>query len=85
MKRSDYSQSKWWLLVDNSRTTYYNMDYHEADCSGSQTPTSAATINLQLTAGQIVRVENDQSDVLYGTDSNGIMQTWFTGFMIYAL
>ena len=85
MKRSDYSQSKWWLLVDDSRITYYNMDYHEEDSSGSETPTSAATINIQLTGGQIVRVENDQSDVLYGTDSAGIMQTWFTGFMIFAL
>ena len=85
MKRSDVSQAKWWLLVDGARRTYYNMDYHEADGSGSLTPTSASTINLELAAGQVVRVENDQSNNVYGTDPSGTMQSWFTGFMMFAL
>ena len=85
MKRSDASQAKWWLLVDNTRITYFDMDYHEQGGSGTQTPTSAVTMNVQLTAGQVVRVENYKSSNVYGTDSSGVMMSWFTGFLIFAL
>ncbi len=47
------------------------------------TAQGAATINLQLTAGQVVQLQNLGSSTVYGTDSE-IAQSWFTGFMINA-
>ena len=85
MKRSDNSQAKWWLVGDNSRKTYFDMDYHEQGGSGSQIPTSAVTMNVQLATGQRVRVENMRSDNVYGTDPSGVMMSWFTGYMLFAL
>ena len=84
-KRSDHSQARYWLIVDEIRKTFFDMDYHEQSGSGTSTSTGSFTINMQLTAGQIVRVENDRSAYIYGTDSSGIMQSWFTGYMLYSL
>ena len=84
-KRSDYSQARFWLIVDEVRKTFFDMDYHEQTGSGTTTPTGFFTINMQLTAGQIVRVENDQSPYIYGTDSSGVMMSWFTGYMLFSL
>ncbi len=53
--------------------------------TGSSTPTGTMTINLELTAGQVVRVENDLSTLIYGTHSSGYLQSWFTGYMLFAL
>ena len=51
---------------------------------GSLTPTASFTINIQLTAGQVVKVENDNSASVTGTNS-GYINSWFTGHMLYAL
>ena len=80
MKRSNENRAYFWLLIDEDRYTY-----NYQNTSGTGNPTGITTINIELTAGQIVRVENDHSSVIYGTDSNGIIQSWFTGFLLYAL
>ena len=83
-KTSGASQARMWLLIDEVRKTFSDMDFHEQG-SGSSSPTGAFTINMQLTAGQIVRVENEASTFIYGTTESGVMQSWFTGYMLYSL
>ena len=82
--RSSDSQADFWFLIDEVRYVYHDMDYAE-DGSATLNPTGTATINVQLTAGQIVRVENDNSITINGTDASGVINTWFTSYMLYAL
>ena len=49
-----------------------------ADVQGS------ASIILELTAGQSVRIESQDSTEVYGTTS-GFYQSWFTGFLLFEL
>ena len=51
----------------------------------NEAPSSSATINLQLSAGQLVRIENFGSTLVYGTFEEGFLQSWFTGHLLYAL
>ena len=84
-KSSDDHQSDFWIFVDEIRFAYSEIDTGgDTDNSGSKTPSSSVTINIQLTAGQIVKVQNDNSALVYGT-SSGVVQSWFTGHMLYAL
>ena len=71
-----------WLLVDEVRFAY--KDAQDTSSSNSL-PSGSATINVELTAGQIVRVENRGSSLLYGTDAEGFMNSWFTGHLLYGL
>ena len=48
-------------------------------------PLGSATINIELTAGQVVRIENDWSTTIYGTDSTGYIYSWFSGHLLSAL
>ena len=80
-KRSNDGRAHFWLLIDEERYFYFNI----ALDGGSTAPTGTATINIQLTAGQIVRVENNISTLIYGTNSEGIIQSYFTGFLLYLL
>ena len=48
-------------------------------------PSGSATINIELRAGQIVRIENYGSTLIYGTSEGGNMYSWFTGHLLYAL
>ena len=41
--------------------------------TGDESTSGSCTINMQLTAGQIVRIENWQSTGIYGTESEGYM------------
>ena len=69
------------LLVDEQRylgTTTYTTN-------SDAKPTGTATINIELTAGQIVRVENRESTSIFGTSSGGTIQSYFTGYMLYLL
>ena len=59
-KRSNAGRAHFWLLLDEQR--YFYLDSYE-----NYVPTGTVTINLQLTAGQIVRVENYYSTIIYGT------------------
>ena len=52
---------------------------------GDGFPASSSTINLELTAGQIVRVENIVSTEVAGTEFTGVIRSWFTGHLLYAL
>ena len=53
--------------------------------TGDESTSGSCTINMQLTAGQIVRIENWQSTGIYGTESEGYIRSWFTGYLLYAL
>ena len=48
-------------------------------------PGGYATINMELSAGQLVRIENVGSTILYGTETDGFYFSWFTGHLLYAL
>ena len=76
-KRSNAGRAHFWLLLDEER--YFYLDSYE-----NYVPTGTATINLQLTAGQIVRVENYYSTIIYGT-LEGTINSFFTGHMLYNL
>ena len=63
------------------------VQYAEKDLYvGSDThPSGSATINIVLAAGQIVRIQNYGSTLIYGTSESGAMYSWFTGHLLYAL
>ena len=68
------------FLVDEEQFAFEDeWNFSDESTSGS------CTINMQLTAGQIVRIENWQSTGIYGTDSAGYIRSWFTGHLLYAL
>ena len=69
-----------YFLLDEEQLAQYHLQI-----SGASYPNGAATINLELTAGQIVRIENWGSSTIYGTNSNGLINSWFTGHLLYAL
>ena len=71
-----------WFLVDEVRYAYKD---GEDPGSTNSLPSGSATINVELTAGQIVRIENRGSSVIYGTDAEEFMNSWFTGHLLYAL
>ena len=79
-KTGDQHSSLLWLLVDKQRFLYGGI-YNTQDDG----PNNAITINLQLTAGQIVKVQNSISTRIYGTRSEGDIESWFSGYMLYAL
>ncbi len=62
---------------------------HVALCEDYNTqddiPQGSATINLYLAAGQTVQVENSFSQAVYGTDSFYGYQSWFSGFLVFAM
>ena len=78
-KTSNLERSNFWILVDDQR--YAGHFLYTADVP----PAGSATIILQLTAGQIVRVENQYSSIIYGTSSDGVILSWFTGHLLYPL
>ena len=76
---NDYCPS-FWLLVDERH--YLTTG---PEILSEFTPSTAITINIQLKAGQTVRVENQISTLIYGTATTGVIDSWFTGFMLYEL
>ena len=78
-KRSNRDSSYFWLLVDDQR---YAVHYLYAT---EYAPSGSITINLELEAGQIVRVENDYATVIFGTGNDGAIHSWFTGHLLYSL
>ena len=72
--------SQFWLLIDDVR--YLNSGLILSD---DQSPSNTITINLILTAGQIVRVENRVSSLIYGTSGSGDINSWFTGYMLFEI
>lgn len=75
------------LLVDSTKVFYLS-----EHTSGGH-PQSSATINLFVTAGQVVQVQNDVNGssnyqnayiTVFGTYNLEMIYTWFTGFLLYA-
>ncbi len=71
---------QFYILVDGARVAI-GRDY--TPCHVDQQGT--ATINLYLTAGQQVQVENSGSTYVFGTDSTSFLYSWFTGYLLYAV
>ena len=69
----------YFFLVDEERFAF-----EDEWNTGDESTSGSCTINVQLTAGQILRIENWQSTGIYGTDSDGYVKTWFTGYLIFA-
>ncbi len=80
MKEGHKNQGSFWFLVDNTRVTY--IDAYDADASQ---PQGTGIIVLELTAGQSVRIENNVSNIVFGTYHEGHLHSWFTGFLLYSL
>ena len=67
------------FLVDDKPAFSY---LHTAEVN----PSGSATINLRLSAGQVVQIQNIASTKIYGTaPSFGFMYSWFTGYLLYVL
>ena len=74
------SAGSFWFLVDNERVGYINdIDFIFAFGQGS------TSIILELTAGQLVRIENSFSTQVFGTHPEYGQVSWFTGFLLSAL
>ncbi len=77
MKEGNNEYGAFYFLVDNRQVT--RVDEWDDKMQAS------ATINLHLTVGQTVQVQNYGSSTVYGMHSSGFMYSWFTGFLFYAL
>ena len=80
-KEGNNNHGTFWFLVDEVKFALKE----EYTGNSNEGPSGSATISMELTAGQIVRIENSASTVLYGTDVSGAMRSWFTGHLLYAL
>ncbi len=80
-KTSDNYHASFYLLVDNQRFAFKDAYLG----SSHSTPSTSATISLQLKAGQVIKVENVSSNSVWGTDSDGAMLSWFTGHLLFPL
>ena len=69
------------FLVDEVEYAAFDMDLTN---TADSTPSTFAAINVKLNAGEIVRIENIGSTAIYGLD-DGIIRSWFTGHLLYAL
>ena len=70
-----------YLRVDDARYALVEVFAGSSDSN----PLGSATINIELTAGQVVHIENVGSTSVYGTNSAGFIYSWFTGHLLYAL
>ncbi len=77
---NNYHGTFYWL-VDADRVAIKDAYFQNSDSQ----PQGSATITLELQAGQIVRVENFASTRVFGTDDSGLILSWFTGHLLYAL
>ena len=78
MKRGNNNKANFRLFVDSQPYTVYALHTYFGE------PGACVTINIQLTAGQVVSVENEHSTVLYGGGGGGY-NSWFSGFLLFAL
>ncbi len=79
-KGNDYSGS-FSILVGEAAIAFKEAGF----TNSNEDPSGSATINLELTAGERVRVQNVDSSVVYGTAQFGVIESWFTGHLLYVL
>ena len=82
-KTSNVDRSFFWILKDDQPYAHYKL--YSSQISDLKNIPGATTINLELRPGQLVRIVSDESSVIYGTLSPGVIYSWFTGYMLYAL
>ena len=69
------------VMVDDVEYAYVD----EGTDNSNLSPTGTGTINILLTAGQAVGIQNSGSFSIIGSDNLGMMYSWFTGHLLYAL
>ncbi len=69
-------------MVDDSYSAFHKSI---GDEGWDTNPTGTMVVNLQLNAGQVIKVQNALSTRVFGTTSIGTMRSWFTGHMLYLL
>ena len=82
-KTSNVDRSFFWTLIDDQPYAHYQL--YSSQISNEKSIPGATTINLELRSGQLVRMVSDESSIMYGTLSPGVIYSWFTGYMLYAL
>lgn len=82
VKRSNLRRGHFYLLIDGVQ--YFSIT-HYSGFDDRHYPSGVMTINVELRAGQRVQVQNNTSDVVFGTDSNGRISSFFSGFLLYEL
>ena len=80
-KRGNNYDGRFHFLVNEVEYALLDMDLVN---EGDSTPTTTATIIMELFAGDVVRIENLGSTTIYGVNG-GVMHSWFTGHLLYAL
>ena len=81
IKSGNNYDGRFHFMVNEVEYALVDMDLVSA---GDSTPSTTATINLELLAGDVVRIENIGSTLIYGVNGD-IMYSWFTGHLLYAL
>ena len=79
--RGNNHRCGFYILVNEERFAFMDAWFYHFD----STPSESATINLELLAGQTVRVENIGPSVVYGTSDTGFLYSWFTGHLLHAM
>ena len=79
VKEGNYWYGTFYFLVDNVRVACVDVSYN------NNVPQGTGTINLFLSAGQIVQIENAESSVVYGTDAVYGYFSYFTGFLLFVV
>ncbi len=80
MKHGLLPSGNFWFLVDDQRVAFID-DFDLFFILGQ----GFGTITLQLTADQVVRIENDYSRAIYGSDDQYGHVSWFTGYLVHKL
>ena len=78
VKRGSDTHGTCWLVVDGAKVAFM-VEIETVDTTG---PQASGTILLKLQAGQLVQVMNYVSSVVYGPDSAGGIQSWFSGAFV---
>ena len=78
VKLGNDNYGAFFFLVDDA--VYALVDDHIG--TSDYSVLGSATINIELTAGQVVGIENIGSTTVYG--GIGTLSSWFTGYLLYA-
>ncbi len=82
IKQGNNEHGSFYILVDGVRFVYKDSWFYNSNPS----PSGAASITVELEAGQVVSIENFGSDTVYGkTHFDTYYNSWFSGHLLYTL
>ena len=76
-------KTAFYLHVDGQRRAYTGLLY-SGDLDSRTDQAAMMSILLPLNAGQIVEVESHLQMTVHGSNSDGILYSWFTGYLLRA-